>query len=442
MRRSLVSLVLLPVLGALAACSGGGHPQAERRPLDNPGDHVLGIVWREDSAALVRLASGSLAPASKPLALGHDGETWSFSPDHARLALAGGQPLEVRIVEARRMKAVGVVRLSGGPVSLPTQANVIALAWSSPNRVLALLEWGAWKHAVVVVDALERHVLSREPIAGTLVAEARTRGGLALLLAPRARIGPARLLLVDAAGRERSISRLETGAGLFPIDPDSNDELARIRSLALAVDPAGRRALVIPGEGPVADVDLVTGRVSYRTVRETVSLLGRLRAWLEPEAEAKAQDGPTRQAVWVAKDLVAVTGQDAAAAGRAGHEQETTTPAGLSLIDTRRWTKRTLDEHASQLSVSNGALLAYGTSWNSRTQVTKGMGLTAFGLDGKKRFHLFGDEPIYYMQTAGRYAYVWREQDAPATVDLRTGRVVRELSRYRRTDIPALVSSR
>jgi hypothetical protein len=192
----------------------------------------------------------------------------------------------------------------------------------------------------------------------------------------------------------------------------------------------------------VADVDLVTGRVAYRTVREAVSLLGRLRSWLEPKAEAKAQDGPTRQAAWVAKDVVAVTGQDASASGRAGHEQETTAPAGLTLIDVRHWTQRTLDEQASQLSVSDGTLLAYGTSWNSRTQVTKGMGLTAYRLDGKKRFHLFGGEPIYYLQAAGRYAYVWREQDAPATVDLRSGRVVRELVRYRGADIPALVSLR
>jgi len=442
MRRFRVSIVLVPILGLLAACSGGGQSQAELQRPNNARDRVLGIVWRDDSAALVKLAGSSLASVSRPLPLGHDGGTWIFSPDRARLALAGGQPLEVRIVEARRLKTVGVVRLSGESFSPPAQANVVALAWPAPGRVLALLEWGAWTHALAVVDTRERRVLSGEPIAGTLIGEAPTRDGLALLLAPPARIGPARLLLVDAAGRKRSISLSETWAGLVPIDAESNDEVAHILSPALAVDPTGRRALIIAATGPVADVDLVTGRVAYRTVREPVSLLGRLRSWLEPKAEAKAQDGPTRQAAWVAKDVVAVTGQDASASGRAGHEQETTAPAGLTLIDVRHWTQRTFDEQASQLSVSDGTLLAYGTSWNSRTQVTKGMGLTAYRLDGKKRFHLFGGEPIYYLQAAGRYAYVWREQDAPATVDLRSGRVVRELVRYRGADIPALVSLR
>jgi hypothetical protein len=97
------------------------------------------------------------------------------------------------------------------------------------------------------------------------------------------------------------------------------------------------------------------------------------------------------------------------------------------LIDVRHWTKRTLDEHASQFTFSAGTLLAYGTSWNSATQKTTGIGLTAYGLDGEKRFHLFEEEPIYYVETAGPYAYVWRNGEPPVTVDLRSGSVIREL---------------
>lgn len=67
------------------------------------------------------------------------------------------------------------------------------------------------------------------------------------------------------------------------------------------------------------------------------------------------------------------------------------------------------------------------------------MGLTAYGLDGKRRFHLFEDEPIYHVETAGSYAYVWRDNASPVAVDLRSGSVSRELDRYRGSDLPALM---
>jgi hypothetical protein len=68
------------------------------------------------------------------------------------------------------------------------------------------------------------------------------------------------------------------------------------------------------------------------------------------------------------------------------------------------------------------------------------MGLTAYGLDGERRFHLFADEPIYYLETAGSYAYVWRNKAPPVAVDLRSGSVIRELNRYRGSDLPALMT--
>jgi hypothetical protein len=308
------------------------------------------------------------------------------------------------------------------------------LAWPTARRILALVEWGAWGHALVVVDPVERRIVSRETIEGTLVGQARTHDGLALLLAPPARIGPSRLLMIDGAGQQRSIALADVPAGFETIDPQR--PVQRLELPALAVDPTGARAFVIPAAGPLAEIDLATGQVAYRNVRDPVSLLGRLRNWLEPAAEAKVAEGPSRQAAWVGADLVAVSGQDAhRLAG--GHEQ--TTPAGLGLIDVRHWTKRALDEHASQFSFSAGILLAYGTTWNSATQETRGMGLTGYGLDGKRRFHLFADEPIYYLETAGLYAYVWRDGGPPVVVDLRSGSVSRELDRYRGSDLPALM---
>jgi hypothetical protein len=139
--------------------------------------------------------------------------------------------------------------------------------------------------------------------------------------------------------------------------------------------------------------------------------------------------------VSVGEHLVAVSGQDTHQRAK-GDEQ--TTPAGLALIDVRRWTKRILDEHASQFSYSAGTLLAYGTTWTDATH-ERGMGLSGYGLDGQGRFHLFENEPIYFVQTAGPYAYVWRGRQSPVAVDLRSGRVSDELDRYGGNDLPALV---
>jgi hypothetical protein len=425
---------LVVLAGVVAACSAGGDQEAEPAFSQAARGTVLGIVWQKDDSALLRRFNGtSLAPSSQPVKLGHNGGAWSFSPDESSVALAGAAPLEIRLVDVRRMRLDKVLPLPRDFAGPREEPAVASLAWPTERRILALVEWGAWSHALVVIDPFERRIVSRETIEGTLVAQARTNDGLALLLAPIGRIGPARLLLMDSAGDQRSIALADVPAGLETID--SQRSVQRLAIPALAVDPAGARALVLPAAGPVAEVDLASGRVDYHEVHEPVSLIGRLRNWLEPAAEAKTAEGPERQAVWVGEHLVAVSGQDIHERAKGG---EQTTPAGVALIDVRRWTKRILDEHASQVSFSAGTLLAYGTTWTDATH-ERGMGLTGYGLDGQERFHLFENEPIYFVETAGPYAYVWRGRQSPVAVDLRSGKVSDELDRYRGNDLPALV---
>jgi hypothetical protein len=433
---AVVAVVALALAGAVAACSAGGDQEAGPTFSPAPRGTVLGVVWQEDDSTLLRRFSRtSLAPSSQAVKLGHNGGAWSFSPDESLVALAGAAPLEIRIVDIGRMRLDKVLPLPRDFARPPEEPAVTSLAWPTERRILALVEWGAWNHALVVIDPFERRIVSRETIEGTLVALARTHDGLALLLAPIGRIGPARLLLINSAGDQRSIALADVHAGLETIDRQNS--VQRLAIPALAVDPAGARALVVPAAGVVAEVDLASGRVGYHDVREPISLLGRLRNWLEPAAEAKTAEGPERQAVWVGEHLVAVSGQDNQLAKGA----EQTTPAGLALIDVRRWTKRILDEHASQFSFSAGTLLAYGTTWTDATQ-ERGMGLTGYGLDGRERFHLFENEPIYFVETAGPYAYVWRGRQSPVAVDLRSGKVSGELDRYRGSDLPALVVPR
>jgi hypothetical protein len=395
---------------------------------------VLGIVWHEDEAVLQRFGRSALTPRPGRLTL-EGGGAWSFSPDKTKLAVAGGPPLEVRIVDVRRLRLEEVASLPPDFARPPAEPAVVTLAWPRARRILALVEWGAWDHAVVVVDPVSGGTISRETIAGTLVAQAPTRDGLVLLLATGGRIGPATLLVLDGDGDARSLPLPGIEAGIETID--ANPGVSRVQLPGLAVDPTGQRALVVPAAGDVAAVDLVAGRVTSRTLREPVSLLGRLRSWLEPSADAKLSAGSERQAAWVGDHLVAVTGQDYHLAN--GQEQQRTTPAGLTLVDVSDWSTRTLDEQASQFSFSAGTLLAYGTSWRSRTDEATGMGLTAYGLDGKERFHLFDDEPIYYLETAGPHAYVWRDGASPVAVDLRSGSVTSRLDRYRGNDLPALI---
>jgi hypothetical protein len=93
--------------------------------------------------------------------------------------------------------------------------------------------------------------------------------------------------------------------------------------------------------------------------------------------------------------------------------------AGLTLIDTNTWQSRRLDECAADVSYTGqeGVLLAHGVLWNSATQKEIGCGLTGYAVDGTRRYHVFGEQPIWIAALAGTYAYVRSE-------DLRVHRVV------------------
>ena len=429
-----LAVVALALAGVVAACSAGGDQDAGPTSSPAPRGTVLGVVWQEDDSTLLRRFSPtSLAPSSQAVKLGHNGGAWSFSPDESLVALAGAAPLEIRIVDIGQMRLDKVLPLPRDFARPPEEPAVTSLAWPTERRILALVEWGAWNHALVVIDPFERRIVSREAIEGTLVALARTQEGLALLLAPIGRIGPARLLLVDSAGDQRSIALADVPAGLETIDPQRS--VQRLALPALAVDPAGARALVVPAAGPVAEVDLASGRVGYHDVHEPVSLLGRLRNWLEPAAEAKTADGAERQAVWVGEHLVAVSGQDTHQRRRAMSRRRQPDSRSSTLAGGRNASSTTTQarspsrrEHFSRMELPGP------------TQPTReGMGLTGYGLDGQERFHLFENEPIYFVETAGPYAYVWRGRQSPVAVDLRSGKVSNELDRYRGNDLPALV---
>ncbi|MGH3113447.1 MAG: hypothetical protein ACRDOP_08270, partial [Gaiellaceae bacterium] len=177
---------------------------------------------------------------------------------------------------------------------------------------------------------------------------------------------------------------------------------------ALAVDEDGERAFVV-GAGPlVAEVDLETMEVRYHELARPVSLLGRLLDLLEPEAIAKGPtEGATRKAVWLGNDLLAVTGSDTnVSVGADEQVEERISPAGLSLIDTERWSVRLLEERVGELTLAADALLAWTFPEESLPPRLRKGGLTVYDLEGRERMRLFEGESIWDLQAAGRLAYI------------------------------------
>jgi hypothetical protein len=402
-------------LGALALLAvglarAGGPAEADKSPVVEFGLGRHGLV-RVDPRTL-RARPGRAVPLA-----GHV-HGWSFSPDRAQLVLGTDGSAELRFVDLRRMRVVGDVRIDRA-------GSVFATSWAGPRRVLAVVLrpgcCGLGDTTVVGVDTARHRVVWRRTLGGSLQAGERFRLSLVLVLGPRGRsIGPSQLVVVGPDGRVRSASLAEIPSGLGGA---GGRGISRDWNPGLAVDPSGARAFVVQAGAPVAEVDLRTLHVRYHTLSERSSSLA-----------TKAAEGPRRQARWLGHGLLAVTGKDShASMGSNGAEAQWETAAGLRLIDTRRWTVRTIDARASDVALASGTLLASSLLWDSRAGTVSGSGLTGYALDGMRRFHVLGDDPISGVQPLGDRVLVGgaagsRVFRLGALLDGRTGR---ELGRVR-----------
>jgi len=390
-------------------------------------------------AGLVRVDLGSLRrlPGWRIPLDGHS-FGWSFSPDRSRLALGSDGSGELRLLDLQQRRVLGDVE-----VKTPQRGSVLASAWSGANRVLAVVAspscCGLGDTTVAGIAAAQPpRLLWQRRLGGSLQAGERFRRSLVLVLGPPGRkLGPSRLVTVDPEGHIRSAALTEIRSGLGGSgDYRSGRFVSDIWNPGLAVDPAGARAFVVQAGAPLAEVDLRNLQVRYHTLSEPISLLGRLHNWLEPKAEAKADEGPTRQALWLGQGMLAVTGFDGhAGIDPRGGQAEWATPAGLKLIDTRNWSVRTLDPRVTNAVLASGTLLTFGILWDSRNQTMSGSGLTAYNLDGSRRFHVYGDDPISGVQPLGARILVGGaassrlfRRGAGALLDARTGRELRRAS--------------
>jgi hypothetical protein len=292
------------------------------------------------------------------------------------------------------MRFAGRLRIDHVQGALWRDAHrLVLLAGESPN--------------VFLVDPTTRHVRLTRKLEGSVTAVARSANRLIVVLTPKQRIGPATLAIIDADGnvREVALPSIRAGAELV----DTSTHTFRQQAPGLAIDPSGRHGVVVPAVGPIAKVDLETLDVALHstTARTLAAPRKRLEGWL-------------RSATWFGPHLVAVTGIDSSLAGSSVRR----TPAGVTLIDTRDWSARQIEPRATNVAVAGNRLLVFGGAWDQQRQRTDGVGLSGYGPDGTRRFHLFGQAGVY-VELVGKYAYLAADDNTRYTiVDPRRGGVV------------------
>jgi hypothetical protein len=351
-------------------------------------------------------------------------EAWSFARDGARLAFAGVNidanlwTPSVSIVDTRRLRVLGRVEVA-------ERGWVRATAWLPHRRLVAVVQVyePEIRTEVVTIDPRGLKVLERQALLGQLPRVARTRDRLVLLLTSAESLEPARLAIVGPTGATRMlvISRIPAG---YKARTNSGGAVVQ-REPGLAVDSVGRRAFVVAADGNVAQVALGTGAISYHRVARRVSFFGRLHAWLEPVAAAKLpREGSTRIARWLGGGMIAVSGGGYAVVGTGDRALSRFTPAGLRLIDTRRWAVRTLGEGTDTFWHAGDQLLAAATTWGGyELEVPRPPGLLVYGADGRERFRLYAGKHVGVVYTNARRAFVSAEGRIDV-VDLPSGRVV------------------
>jgi hypothetical protein len=394
MRLAATGIALVLALTADAAAK-------EQRPM------VLGTVWNGGGTTeIVKLDGLSLKPISRRARVDEPSSFVARSPGRDRAVFTIGRSQDrLRFLDMRRMRFVGGVRIG----------HVQGSLWREARRLVLLA--GSERPSVFLVDPLTRRARLTQTLDGSVTAVARSATRLAVLLNPRERIGPATLAIIDANGNVREVPLPSIRAGGEIVDAATYS--SRWQVPGLAIDPAGRHAVVVPAVGSVAHVDLETLDVALHSTKART--LARQR---------KRMEGWLRSATWFGPHLVAVTGTDYSPVGNSVRR----TAAGVTLIDTRDWSARTIEPGATSVAVAGDRLLVSGGTWNEPSG-NEGMGLSGYGPDGTKRFHLFGQAYVY-VELVGRYAYLPAANNTRYTiVDPRRGTVVARVSMRQTTTL-------
>jgi hypothetical protein len=436
MRKKTLSLVVvLAALGAVAASASSRGPAvavpgAVKAPAK--GVPLLAVVPGQRGPVLGRADRRAvwIARRSPRLRIFNQLGSWAYAPDGSRLAIAteslagGDDPIPtIQFIQPMLVQRLGSVKLSDG--------HVAAIAWGSGDRVnLVLRRWCCpASFDVVGIDAGLRKVVQRQRISRAIVQVQQLGDTIVALTAPETGIGTAILIAIDGSGSVRSatLDKIRAGSDM-PSEGESPDPAKMRQNIpALALDPDGAAAFVVPAAGQVARISLSTLAVSYHSVAEPVSLLGRLHDLVEPKAVAKGLTGPIRNARWLGEGVLAVSGGDEAVSVDAAAQMHISwTPAGLRLIDTSTWGSKLIDRGADSFTVERDSLLATGSTWTTDGG-QRGMGFAAYGFDGARRLAVLrGSSVALALVFRGRAYLGYDLRKRTKVVDLGTGRLLKD----------------
>jgi hypothetical protein len=354
------------------------------------------VVFGLANGSLFRLDSQSLHPLSGPEArVGGHTFGWSFGPGASTVVLGTQDVPELRFVDLTRMRVLGDLLLG-------KRGIVAATAWPVANRVLAVVQSPGCclgMATAFVIDGAARRIVRSRPLGGSLVAVARSRAGLVMLLGPQRSVGPTRLAILEVSGTLRVVRLDAIRSGASPVA--SHERPGSQQLPGLAIDPAGR-AYVVAARGPIAEIDLHSRRVVYHQTR-TLSA----RVDIPPA-------GSTRIARWLPGGRLAVTGWDSAYRGG----RYTEVPAGLSLVDVHRWVVHRIDPDARGVVIAAAALIPLPSPALNRR------GMTVLRLDGGKHWTLLRGTVVAELAVVGGRAFARARFNQRAfAIDLQRGLV-------------------
>jgi len=431
----LLSVPVALVLVVAGGCAVGGGRDASTQstatvvmpPATTPasarvGGPLVGVIAGDNLATeLARLDPRTLRPVpGGRLKLAGSWPLLAVAPNRS-VAVLGSEAGDLTVVDLVHLRQLGVVQtdLSG--------AAIFGWGWVGRSRLLLIDTSQQAATEVLAVDVDARRVVRSQRFGGVVQGYVRLPRGLALLVTPANEIGRARLVVSDANAGLRAVTLAEIKAGFKQLE-DTNGSGPRMEQAVpgIAVDPAGRRVYVVPGNGPLAEIEVASLEVTYHRLGQSASPWQRLGRWWAPPAEAKILSGPSRNVLWLGAGQLAVTGYDGSAKG---HHREI--PSGLELIDTRTWTVRQVDRRSSSAVLAAGRLLAFGTAFGIGPDgANRGFGLTLYGPGDRQPVHRFGAKQVGWIQVNGELAYVQLmdanlgNDEGYAVVDLRSGRVL------------------
>ena len=386
-----IALALL--LAAVAAV-----PAAAKEPQQSP---LLALVSDGRFATLEKLDPVTLDQREgRVYTLPAQTSFLATSPDHQRVAIGFEYPGRLQVFNVRTLAPVRRrVALYGAPA---------AALWTRSG--LVVLTWGYRDNGFYATMNARLGNVRYHRFVGNALAVARGADVIAAVLAPQSGIGPARLGVIDAAGRFHSTDLPGISAGMASGETEG---AVRTERPAVALSPDGNRAVVVASSGTAVEVDL-------STMRTTEHLFA-------ARTLAKSMEGAIRNAAWVG-DTVAVAGVDLA--------QAHATPAGLTLVDATKWAARRVDRSVISVAAAGDAFVGYGSTASyeeielggATVLDAQGDGVAAYGAGGAMQFHVLAGTPVADVQVVGSRAYARYVSSTFSSmwsvIDLTTGRVL------------------